>query len=127
MVNKELFCKDKYFLPELLSVEGNSIAVHCPTETQARRFLEALSDMNVKWVSGAELLSTLHWSNCKEETCYVIKNKRAIAYTELTNIPDEYLVIEESDIVYPAEDGEILSYKEILRRLNSGKETALSV
>ena len=126
MVNKELFCKDKYTISDLFSVEGGSIAVHCPTKEQAIRFMKTMEARGVKWTSGRQLSSTpdFHWDVYKALTCYDIRNRRQLQYCFRRYFTQHcYLVIEESDILYSDEPDDIPSYEEIVKGLRGKEDT----
>lgn len=126
MVNKELFCKDKYTISDLFSVEGGSIAVHCPTKEQAIRFMKAMKARGVEWTTGKQLSSVpdFYWDAYKALTCYDIYNRWQLQYCYQDYFAKHgYLVIEESDILYSDEPDDIPSYEEILKGLRGKEDT----
>ena len=91
---------------ELLErAKSELIAIHTPTEEQAKTLLKALDENGYVWCGGDKLTTTTRYGNYKENTCYnftpdfsPILNKK-IMYGSLGFYQDEgYTVIEFEDI-----------------------------
>lgn len=47
-----------------------SLAIHCKTEEQANKLLNAFDKLGKRWHSGASYLKINYWSIRRENTCY---------------------------------------------------------
>ena len=56
---------------ELLErAKSELIAIHTPTEAQAKTLLKALDEKGYIWINGGELTTETRYGNYKENTCY---------------------------------------------------------
>ena len=92
---------------ELLErAKTEEIAIHTPTEKQAKALLKALDEKGYEWFSGNKLTTITRYENHKENTCYDfsigIDGKlvfKKVMYSSLSFYQEEgYTIIEFSDI-----------------------------
>ena len=93
---------------ELLErAKSEKIAIHTPTEEQAKTLLKALDEKGYTWNSGDKLTTMTHYEDEKENTCYSFHNcfgkllDKKIMYSPLDWYQDEgYTIIEFSEIEF---------------------------
>lgn len=49
-----------------------NVAVHCPTEEQAKELLYFAHKCGLKWSSGAAYIEKNYWYNYRENSCYAL-------------------------------------------------------
>ena len=74
----------KLSFSELLKrAKTEKIAIHTPTEEQAKALLKALVKKGYKWISGYKLTSETCYEDYKENTCYDFELNNKICYCRL--------------------------------------------
>ena len=84
---------------ELLErAKTEKIAIHTPTEEQAKELLKALDKRGYKWI-GDKLTAITRYEVYKEDTCYSLELDNTIYYSPFTWYQSEsYTIIEFKDI-----------------------------
>ena len=79
--------------------KSEKIAIHTPTEEQAKALLSELDKKGYKWGGEDKLTTTTYYEVYKEDTCYSLELGNAIYYSLFTWYQSEsYTIIECSDI-----------------------------
>ena len=74
--------------------KNKKVVMHCKTEEEAKDFCRVMHEAGKRWCSGREYISTVRWSDYKENTCYFFNEG---AYDNLSDITQEYKILEWSD------------------------------
>lgn len=61
---------------KLTEIIGQKIAIHCPTEDDAKEVLRILHENGCEWYSGATLVSSPKWQHYQSQTAYEIADGR---------------------------------------------------
>ena len=95
---------------ELLErANSESIAVHTPTEEQAKTLLKALDKRGFRWASGINLTDDTRYEDRKQYTCYDFGASNYPYMNKVTYAPldwyqgDDYTIIEFSEIDFEEE------------------------
>ena len=85
---------------ELLErAKTEKIAIHTPTEKQAKTLLKALNKSGYVWKSGNKLTATTYYNAYKENACYTFGFDKKVMFGLLKFYEDEgYAIIEFTDI-----------------------------
>lgn len=85
---------------ELLErAKTEKIAIHTPTEAQAKALLKALDEKGYKWNSEEKLTTKTRYGVFREDTCYDFGLDKEVWYWSLELYRDEgYPIIEFDDI-----------------------------
>jgi len=79
--------------------KSEQIAIHTPTEEQAKELLKALDEKGYEWASGIKLTTRTNYEVYKEDTCYSLELDNTIYYSLFTWYQSEsYTIIEFKDI-----------------------------
>jgi len=92
--------KTKLSFSELLKrAKTEEIAVHTPTEEQAKSLLKALYKRGYTWSSGQKLTAETWYGIYKENTCYGFYLRKQVCYCSFDWYQNEgFTIIEFSDI-----------------------------
>lgn len=74
--------------------ENKKVVMHCKTEEEAKDFCKVMHEAGKRWFSGLEYISTVRWSDYKENTCYFFNEG---VFDDLSDITQEYKILEWSD------------------------------
>ena len=91
---------------ELLErTKSNDIAIHTPTEDQAKALLNELNKKGYKWNSGDKLTTMILYGDYKEDTCYyTLEPNNRICYGSLSFYQEnDYTIVEFKDIDFKEE------------------------
>jgi len=85
---------------ELLErTENEKIAIHTPTEDQAKALLNELNKKGYKWSSREKLTTKTRYEYDEEDTCYNLEPNNRICYSSFAWYQRHgYTIIEFSDI-----------------------------
>ena len=99
------------FTELLKRAKSEQIAIHTPTEEQAKALLNELNKKGYKWASGNKLTTMTYYEDEKENTCYVfgidacgdLLNKKVV-FNSLDDAKKyDYAIIEFTDIDFKEE------------------------
>ena len=90
---------------ELLErTKTKNIAVHTPTEDEAKALLAKLHKRSYAWNSGTKLTIETFYKNYEEKTAYAFERRHKIAYCSLDWYQEnDYTIVEFSDIDFQEE------------------------
>ena len=85
---------------ELLErAKSDEIAIHTPTEDQAKTLLTELDKSGYVWKGKYDIITMTHYEDEKENTCYALEPNNRICYSSITWYQIvSYTIIEFSDI-----------------------------
>lgn len=97
---KSTIAKTKITFKELLEkAKTERIAIHTPTERQAKALLKALDKKGYRWIEGEKLTTETQYEVEEENTCYNFELNKKIMYSPLSFYQDEgYTIIKFEDI-----------------------------
>ena len=90
----------KLLFSELLErAKTEKIAIHTPTEAQAKELLKALDQKGYEWAKGVKLTSASCYEVFREDTCYNFGLDKQVWYDSFRFCQEEkYTIIEFKDI-----------------------------
>ena len=85
---------------ELLErIKTEKVAIHTPTEEQAKTLLTELDKNGYTWCGGDKLTTETHYEDENESTCYNFEPNNKISYCSLVWYQEnDYTIIEFADI-----------------------------
>ena len=87
------------FTESLERAKSKGIAIHTPTEKQAKALLKAFDEKGYKWTSGVKLTTKAFYEFEKENTCYNFEPNKEVWYCALDWYQYKgYTIIEFEDI-----------------------------
>ena len=102
----------------LKRAESEQIAIHTPTEKQAKTLLKALDKRGYKWRSGTKLTSASCYDVFKENTCYNFSLDKQVWYDLFRFCQKEKYTIIEFDNI-SLKEKKMITFKKLLERAKS--------
>ena len=99
---------------------SDELAVHCPTEEEAVKFLSFLDEHGYSWCRGTNLSGELNWEHYMNQTAYSGDEDLDVSYGDIAFYQSEgYQVIPFSSLFYEDVPFEIADESELLSLLQN--------